>query len=182
VTLIWIDAQLLGELECAAMASPRKRQHLNLHLDYSDPAQRLLNRIERDSYIRPHRHQSAGSDETLVALVGVFGIVTFSDERTIDEVGLIGSERYSGDGCCPVGIVIEPGVWHSVLALTSGAVLLECKAGPFNPDVAKDFAHWAPEEGTAAAVLFLQQLRERCLADIPPRLRTAFSEAMPVGN
>jgi hypothetical protein len=62
-----------------------------------------------------------------------------------------------------LAVVVEPHTWHTVLALTPGAVLLECKAGPFDPNAAKEQAHWAPEEGSSAAPGYLRELRERLL-------------------
>ena len=46
---------------------------------------------------------------------------------------------------------VPPGTWHTVVALETGSVLLEVKAGPFIPDQPKEFAAWAPEEGSDEA-------------------------------
>jgi hypothetical protein len=46
-----------------------------------------------------------------------------------------------------------------VLALTPDAVLLEGKAGPFDPQGPREFADWAPEEGTAEALVLLREWR-----------------------
>ena len=51
------------------------------------------------------------------------------------------------------------GTWHTVLALTPDAVLLEGKAGPFDPLGPREFADWAPEQGTAEALVLLRVLR-----------------------
>jgi len=61
-----------------------------------------------------------------------------------------------------VGVEITPCSWHTVIALTSGAILLEVKEGPFNPDFAKEYAYWAPVEGCADGDFYLQFLRELC--------------------
>jgi len=163
---------MLEELEGAGRASFRKRKHLNLHRDYSDPAQRLLNYVDVDSYIRPHCHVSAGCEETLIAVTGLFGVLTFQGDGAIEAVGLFGSELYLTEYRHPLSVIIGPNVWHSVLALSPGAVLLECKAGPFDPGAAKDFASWAPAEGTAGAALYLAALRQRCLEAAQPELRS----------
>ena len=52
------SSQYLDDLTSAAENNPRKRQHRNIHQDYSEYCQRLFNAIEPDSYIRPHRHAS----------------------------------------------------------------------------------------------------------------------------
>lgn len=160
MTLAWVGSSMVGDLARSAEESPRRRQHRNLHHDYSDPAQRLLNYVCMDSYIRPHRHLVSGCDETLIALRGLFGIVTFEGDGTIGESGRFGSEYHAEDGQYALAIVVGPEVWHTVVALTPGAVLFECKAGPFDPNAAKEQASWAPEEGSHAAIGYLQQLRD----------------------
>ena len=47
-----------AELTQAAGASPRQRQHHNLH-EMSEPCHRLLVGLQPDTYIPPHRHLSA---------------------------------------------------------------------------------------------------------------------------
>jgi len=65
-----IDEALIVTLADQAAASRRRRQHYNLHADYADPCQRLLNFIWHDSYICPHRHAADPKEETLIALRG----------------------------------------------------------------------------------------------------------------
>ena len=50
-----IDNEILTETSERAKASPRLRMNYNFH-DLADPVQRMLNAIEPESYIRPHRH------------------------------------------------------------------------------------------------------------------------------
>lgn len=142
-----------------AKEAKRARQHQNIHLSYDDPCQRLLNAIGVGSYIRPHRHSLDPKIETLVAVRGLFALVTFDPSGEIDGIIRFGSEKYDDILAPNVGVELHPGVWHTVAALTDGAVLLEVKAGPFNPGAAKEFAPWAPEEGTDEAVHYMQSLR-----------------------
>ena len=53
-----------------AKASPRLRQHLNIHASHEAPFQRLFIAFGLDSYVRPHRHHLVPKDETLVAVQG----------------------------------------------------------------------------------------------------------------
>ena len=46
-------------------------------------------------------------------------------------------------------------------SLEPGCVLLEVKAGPFDPNQPKDLAPWAPVEGSVAAADYLNRLLER---------------------
>ena len=117
----------------------------------AEPCQRLFNAIEPDSYIRPHRHLIEARDETLIAIRGLFALITFTEAGEIADVVRFGSEKYADNGDCSTGVELPAGTWHSLVALVPGSVLMEVKAGPFNPQVPKEFAPWSPEEGSAEA-------------------------------
>ncbi len=151
----------LDALRCAAEAGLRRRQHVNLHASYADPCQRFLNAIEMDSYIRPHRHRLDPKAETLFAIVGQFAAIEFEETGDLKAVSLFGSESHRGEGCDLVAIQIDAQSWHTVIAMTTPAVLLEMKAGPFDPDAAKEFASWAPAEGDSAASAYAISLRRQ---------------------
>lgn len=121
------------------------RQHLNIHQSFDDPSQRFFNAIGTDSYIRPHRHLLDPKAEDLIAIRGLFAMVAFKDDGEVCDVVRFGTEKYDG---VAAGVEVAPGTWHTVIALTEGAVLLELKGGPFVPTAAKEPAPWAPEEGT----------------------------------
>ncbi|MFN5096759.1 MAG: WbuC family cupin fold metalloprotein [Limnohabitans sp.] len=150
------DAQYLDDLRGQAKVSPRLRQHRNVHQSYQEASQRLFNAIEPGSYIRPHRHASDPREELLIAVRGVMAMVTFDDQGAVTNVLRFGTDR-NGDEMA-VGAEVSSGTWHTVIALEPGCVLLEVKAGPFDPNQPKDLAPWAPEEGTSSAVSYLQQL------------------------
>jgi len=141
-----------------AQDSSRLRQHLNIHASHEAPFQRLFIAFGLDSYVRPHRHHLAPKDETLVAVQGLLGVLVFDDAGQVVQQLKLGTERYAGPGIGPV-VDMPAGTWHTVLALTPDAVLLEGKAGPFDPQGPREFAEWAPEEGTAEAVVMLRQWR-----------------------
>lgn len=149
-------ADSLDDLSRQAQASPRLRQHRNIHQDYQEPCQRLFNAIEPASYIRPHRHGVDPRDELLIAIRGLMLLVTFDDNGTVRGVLRFGSEKYGPD--IAVGAEVPSNTWHTVIALEPGCLLLEIKAGPFNPDQPKELAPWAPEEHTVQAEQFLRQL------------------------
>jgi cupin fold WbuC family metalloprotein len=153
------DAQYLDDLTVQAKVSPRLRQHCNVHQSYQDASQRLFNAIEPGSYIRPHRHASDPREELLIAVRGVMAMVAFDDQGAVTNVLRFGTERH-GDATA-IGAEVLSSTWHTVIALEPGCVLLEVKAGPFDPNQPKDLAPWAPEEGTSSAVSFLQQLMFR---------------------
>jgi cupin fold WbuC family metalloprotein len=146
----------LNELTTQAQCSPRKRQHRNIHDNYSDPCQRLFNAIELDSYIRPHRHVSDPRDELLIAIRGLMALVTFDEMGKVTGVLHFGAD-VSSLGLA-VGVEVPAGTWHTVIALEPGCVLLEVKAGPFDPSQPKVLAPWAPDEGSAEALAYLNLL------------------------
>jgi cupin fold WbuC family metalloprotein len=150
------DEKYVELLIADAARSQRKRQHRNIHENYQDPCQRLFNAIELGSYIRPHRHLATSSDELLIAVRGLMALVTFEDNGEIDIVLRIGSEQYWPDAA--VGAEVPSATWHTVVALEPRSILLEVKAGPFDPDRPKELAPWAPEEGSAEADCFLEGL------------------------
>lgn len=90
----------------------------------------------------------------------MFALISFDTSGEIERIIKFGTEKFSDEReAIAVGVELGAGTWHSVLALTDGAILLELKAGPFNPSAAKEPAPWAPEEGTTEAVTYLQYLQ-----------------------
>lgn len=143
----------LDALAAEARALPRRRKNRNFHHEAAHPAQRLLNAVEPDSYVRPHRHRHPDQAETLVALRGAFGLVWFADDGTVAGTAVLGS------GGAAIGVDIPPGTYHTLIALEAGSVFFEAKAGPYVAATDKEFAPWAPAEGTTAAMAWLERLR-----------------------
>jgi cupin fold WbuC family metalloprotein len=150
------SSDYLNKLTEQAQCSPRKRQHRNIHESYADPCQRLFNAIEPGSYIRPHRHATDPKDELLTALRGSMALVTFDEQGMVTGVVRFGADRNDDD--MAVGAEVLANMWHTVIALEPGCVLLEVKAGPFDSNQSKDLAPWAPDEGSPAVSEFLNKL------------------------
>lgn len=151
------DSEYLDALVARAGASPRRRQHGNVHESYADLCQKTFNAIEPSSYVRPHRHCLAPRDETMVAIRGLFALVLFQDNGTVSAVHLFGADAHEDR----VAAVVETvaGNWHTVVSMRPGSVMLEVKAGPFDPLAPREFAYWAPEEGTREAEQYLANLQ-----------------------
>lgn len=143
-----------------ASVSPRLRLHRNLHASFQEPCQRLFNALARETYIPPHRHAPDQGVETLIAVRGRMVLVLFDAAGSIVEHHTFGAGEESEQLGFAVGVEIPCGVWHTVLAIGSENVLLEIKAGPFNPTNPKELAVWAPEEGSEQASLYLEKIRE----------------------
>ena len=151
------SAQQLGALVSQAEASPRLRQHQNIHTGFDELCQRLFNAIEPNSYIRPHRHSSVPRDELLVAVRELMALVTFDEAGRVERIVRFGSEKYGVD--LAVCVEVTSDTWHTVLALVPGSILLEVKAGPYDPAQPKESAIWAPPEGSSDAQIYVNQLR-----------------------
>jgi cupin fold WbuC family metalloprotein len=152
--LRYIDPTLLDAVSAEAKASPRRRKNRNFHSDDAEPGHRLLNAIEPDSYIMPHRHLDPNKGETMVVLRGALGLVIFDDSGKIIE-----ATQLSDGPASRMGVDIPSATWHSVFALTPDTVFLEAKAGPYQPLSPDEKAPWAPAEGTPQAAAYLDDLR-----------------------
>ncbi|PLY02406.1 MAG: cupin fold metalloprotein, WbuC family [Desulfuromonas sp.] len=152
----------LDALSLSARSAERLRKNLNLHDSYTDPCQRLFNAIEPRSYVRPHRHADPPKPETFLVVRGEFVLVIFDDHgECVDLIQL----RAGGDR---VAVDLPPGVWHMVIALQPGTIFFETKPGPYLPVTDKDFAPWAPEEGSPEASIYLDGLVKRVCESISP--------------
>lgn len=150
---------LLDELSRQAKDNPRLRKNLNLHEDYEEPCQRLLNAMEPGSYIRPHRHRRDPKPECFIGIRGKLALIIFNDEGGIENVFPFGpNEDHAGAD-------LPPGIWHTVISLEKGSVFFETKPGPFIPIYKKDMAPWAPEEGSLEAMVYLNELNSLALGD-----------------
>ena len=104
----------------------------------------------------PHRHSTDPKDELLVAIRGRMALLTFDDAG--DVTTIIGLSPCSTTSRSSTAVEIPPNTWHTVLALETGCILLEVKAGPFNPDMPKELAVWAPEEESSYASIYIKKL------------------------
>ena len=147
-----IDTRLLDALSEQAAAASRLRKNFNFHLHDSAPANRLLNAIEPDSYVQPHRHLDPAKDETLVVLRGAVGMVLFDDGGAILQHAVL----RAGSGA--IGVDIPSATWHTFVALEPGSVIFEAKAGPYAPLGRGEKASWAPGEGDPTAMAYLGRL------------------------
>lgn len=95
-----------------------------------------------------------------MAVQGLLGVLVFDDAGQVVQQFTLGTQSHADPGVGPV-VDMPAGTWHTVLALTPDAVLLEGKAGPFDQQGPREFADWAPEEGTDEALVLLRQWRAR---------------------
>lgn len=121
-----ITQTLLDKLTEQAKASPRLRMNMDLRNSAEDKSQRMLNAIEPGSPMPIHRHQK--TSETVVCLRGRL-VWEFYDELEricTDYIELTPNGQV-------VALNVPAGQWHTVKALESGSVILECKEGAYEP-------------------------------------------------
>lgn len=148
-----ITVDLLNQVSAQATQKPRLRQNYNLHPSDESRCHRLLNAIEPDSYIKPHRHLDPEKDEAFILMRGRLGVITFTVDGEIIETGLL--SHASGN----VAVDIPHGVYHTAVSLESGTVFYETKAGPYRQLTEDEKVDWAPEDGDPQAQEFLLRLR-----------------------
>jgi len=152
-----IDKALLDQVCAEAAASPRRRKNRNFHPTDDHPAHRLLNAMQPDSYIPPHRHLDPNKDETFVVLRGLLGLIVFDDAGGVVQAAKVGA------GGTAIGVDIPHGSWHTAVALEPDTVFLEAKAGPYLPFIATEKAPWAPPENSVEVATYLAMLKVRVL-------------------
>lgn len=121
-----ITQALLDSLTEQAKASPRLRMNMDLRNSDKDQSQRMLNAIEPGSPLPIHRHQK--TSETVICLRGRL-VWEFYDELEricTDYIELTPNGQI-------VALNVPAGQWHTVKALESGSVILECKDGAYEP-------------------------------------------------
>ena len=152
--MILIDKELLDETTRKAIQSPRLRMNYNFHESLDDPVNRLINAMEPDTYLRPHRHNNPDKNEIFLLLRGKAVLFLFDDQGTISKSVIIDPKAgmYGGEIPC--------NVWHTLIVLESGSVVYEIKQGPFTPLSPENFASWSPDpEDKDAVVKFMNNLK-----------------------
>ncbi len=124
-----------------AQQSLRLRANSNLHVELTDPIQRLAIAMEPDTLILPHRHPHTW--EVLTALRGRFTVLVFDDAGKVVERAVLGEDTSV--------VEIPAGGWHAVLSRDVGAVIFEVKHGPYLPIADENVAAWS--KGRSAAEL-----------------------------
>jgi cupin fold WbuC family metalloprotein len=150
----FIDQKKLEDISLQARQSPRLRKNYNFHHADHAICHRLLNAMEPDSYIQPHRHLDINKDETLIVVRGRMAIIIFNDADEIEEKSIL---EPGGD---VLMANIPHGVYHTWLSLKERSVFFEAKGGPFLPLTQDEKAPWAPEEGKESAQAYLAALKK----------------------
>ncbi|HEK0566647.1 TPA: WbuC family cupin fold metalloprotein [Proteus mirabilis] len=129
----YIDNLSLANLYKEAEKSERLRSHLLLHQSHQDKVQRLLIALVKGSYVEPHYHELPHQWEMFVILEGTIEVTLY------DHMGSIIENFLAGENTDISIVNLEPNEIHSIKCISSQALMLEIKEGPFDPNYAKKF-------------------------------------------
>jgi cupin fold WbuC family metalloprotein len=150
--MIKINEAFISETSVKAKKSARSRMNFNFHKEDAATLQRMLNAMEPDTYIQPHKHENPDKVEVFFALRGRLLIVEFDDKGEISDYVVL--DARTGN----FGAEIDPRTWHTIISLEEDSVAYEVKDGPYDVAVDKNFAPWAPEEGDEKASDYISQI------------------------
>lgn len=150
--MIKINEEMIQKLSLKAGASERRRLNHNFHQSDADTMHRMLNAMEPDTYIQPHKHELPDKAEAFFCLRGRIAVIEYDDNGKVVDFILL--DPLMGNFGCE----IPPRRWHSIICLEPGSVAYEVKDGPYNVLVDKQFATWAPAEGQPSALDFNQKI------------------------
>ena len=155
--MIIINDEFIEPVTSKAKVSPRRRMNYNFHKQLDDPLQRMLNCLEPDTYIQPHKHENPDKCEAFILLKGKILVVEFDDE------GLVTSHTILKAGTGVYGAEIAPRVFHCIIALEPESVVYEIKNGPYSPLDDKNFASWAPKESEDGCETYMENLKKQLI-------------------
>lgn len=150
-----ITEELLNSVSIQAKDNIRLRMNYNFHDSMDAPIHRMLNALEPDTYLPPHRHKNPDKEEIYLILRGSLLAILF------DETGNVTDKITLNPLKGMYGLEIPPCVWHCIVVLEPNTVIYEIKQGPYAPLSPENIASWAPDcsdkEGVAA---FMKQMIE----------------------
>ena len=113
----------------------------------------MLNALEPETYVPPHRHLDPAKGESIIILRGSVGVLFFAANGEVtDKLKLQPQGEH-------IGVDIPAGTFHSLVSLEPGSVFFEAKAGPYVPITADELASWAPPEGNAEVSCYLAWMK-----------------------
>lgn len=120
-----LDKQLFNEIAMKAAESPRLRMNFDLRNDENEQSQRMLNVLLPGTKSPIHRHQDTA--ETVVCIQGECIERYYDNEgNETDVFHLVAADDL-------VGLQIPVGQFHSLEAMNEMSVVIEFKAGKFDP-------------------------------------------------
>jgi cupin fold WbuC family metalloprotein len=150
--VVLLTEALVERTLVASRESPRRRALLPFHKDHDELLHRMFNALQPGTYVRPHRHLRSHKHEVFLLLRGALDFVIHSED------GQIESAHRLIAGSAQFGIDIPPSAYHSLIVRAPDTVVYEVKEGPYAALDDKDFASWAPAEGSPEVKAYMEQL------------------------
>lgn len=147
-----IDSALVYSVSAKTQTNVRLRMNYNLHAEMNDPVQRMVNALEPGTYLRPHKHSNPPKWELFFILKGRLAVFQFNKQGGIISKTVLNAAEGT------YGVELEANVWHTVVSLEPGTIILECKEGPYQPLSENDFASWSPKEEDPAKEKYIESL------------------------
>jgi cupin fold WbuC family metalloprotein len=143
---------LLEQAVQVSRDSDRKRVILPFHKGPEDSLHRMFNAMQPGTYAQPHRHLTVPKSEVFLLLSGCLDFVVFDDAGGIELAVRLAA------GTDDFGIDLPPGKYHGIVVRAPDTLIYEVKPGPYSSLDDKDFAPWAPREGTPEVAAYLTRL------------------------
>lgn len=150
--MIKIDDSFTSPFIEKSANSERRRTIYNFHKEYGDTLQRMMNVMQKDTYIQPHKHQNPDKREAFIIFKGKGLVIEFNDNGNITDYFIL-DPTIGNYGC-----EVAERTWHTVICLENNTIFYEVKDGPYNPADDKNFAPWAPTEGEAGCKEYNEHL------------------------
>lgn len=156
-----VNKNLLTEISSNAFNSVRKRAMFNLHEDYQDSIQRMVNVLQPTTYLCPHKHIDPEKFEVFVIIQGELLVLMFDDEGEIINHIILSPKlgNYIAE--------LPPAIYHTIIPLAVNTAVFECKEGPYAPLLDKNFAPWAPKEGEEGTLDFNKKILDKLGINFP---------------
>ena len=132
-------------LKQSSGVSPMKRSRICAHRQGSDLLHEMLIVLERDTYIRPHKHLA--KSESFHIIEGAVDVIIFDDAGAVADVIELGEYR---SGRSFYYRLADP-LFHTLIIRSERVVFHETTNGPFRKEDTI-FAPWSPEDADAGAI------------------------------
>ncbi len=141
----------IAEYLAKAENSPRRRHPKIVHEQGAEFNQ-VFNFNMHDTYMQPHLHPGHEKIEEIYVIQGKIAVIYFDEKGTISEVTFLEKEKTEM-------IRVPAFKWHTYVMLTDSAISYETMMGKYDPKTWKEFASWAPTEGTKESIDYLNFLK-----------------------
>ncbi len=143
--LVAVDREDVASLKNRSASNDRKRMRLCAHGDISAAIHEMMVVLQKESYIRPHRHHN--KVESYHIIEGLVDLFIFDENGSVKLIVPMG-DYYSGRDFF---FRIADPVYHTLAVRSEQVVFHETTSGPFVRSETQ-YAAWAPSENDVIGV------------------------------